>query len=184
MAVETKTLLTGEDLLRRGDISRCELVKGELITLSPPGDAHGRQTSRVAHVLGEFVEKHDVGTGHGAGIGFYISRDPDTVRGVDALFYSKERLDPDEEIEGYLPIPPDLAVEVVSPDDSWTEAEDKIEEFLTAGVKVVWMLDPKRKTVNVSPEGKTLHGNDTLDGGAVLPGFAVPVWRLFRRRKP
>jgi Uma2 family endonuclease len=99
------------------------------------------------------------------------------------MFYSKERLDPDEEIEGYLPIPPDLAVEVVSPGDSWTEVEETVEEFLTAGVKVVWVLDPKRKTVKVYPDEKTLRENDTLDGGGVLPGFVVPVWRLFRRRK-
>lgn len=184
MAEETKTLLTGEDLLRLGDIGRCELVKGELIALSPTGDAHGRKTSRVAHVLWEFVEKYDAGTVHGAETGFYIARDPDTVRAADAMFYSKERLDPDEEIEGYLPIPPDLAVEVVSPGDTWTEVEDKVEEFLTAGVKVVWVLDPKRKTVKVYPDGKTLREHDTLDGGTVLPGFAVPVWRLFRQREP
>jgi Uma2 family endonuclease len=166
-----------------GDIGRYELVKGELIAFSPTGDAHGRKTSRVAYVLWDFMDNHDLGTVHGAETGFYISRDPDTVRAPDAMFYSKERLDPDEEIEGYLPIPPDLAVEVVSPGDSWTEVEETVEEFLTAGVKVVWVLDPKRKTVKVYPDEKTLRENDTLDGGGVLPGFVVPVWRLFRRRK-
>jgi Uma2 family endonuclease len=184
MAVETRTLLTGEDLLRMGDIGRCELVRGELIALAPAGDGHGRKTIRTGAVIFNFVEEHDLGTVHGAETGFYLSRDPDTVRAADAMFYSKERLDPDEEIEGYLPIPPDLAVEVVSPGDTWTEVEDKVEEYLSAGVKVVWVLDPKRKTVKVYPDEKTLRENDTLDGGKVLPGFAVPVWRLFRRRKP
>lgn len=177
--MSTKTLLTGEDLLRLGDIGRCELVKGELIPLSPAGGIHGRHTARIVQLLQDFVDEHDLGSVYGAETGFYLSRDPDTVRGVDAMFYSRERLDPAEEIEGFLPFAPDLAVEVVSPSDKWTEVEEKVDQYLSVGVRLVWVINPRRRTVSIYPGGKVLHETDVLTGGEVLPGFSCPVARLF-----
>ncbi|MBI2876278.1 MAG: Uma2 family endonuclease [Candidatus Tectomicrobia bacterium] len=179
----TKTLLTGEDLLRMPDDGkRYELVKGELVEMAPPGEVHGVYASRINRLLGTFVEENDLGT-VGIESGFYLERDPDTVRGPDVWFICKERLDPDTEIEGYCEIVPDLAVEVISPNDTYTEVAEKVEEYLQAGVQQVWVVDPKRRTVTLYPGANTLKEGDLLAGGDLLPGFAVPVSRLFQRKK-
>ena len=100
----TKTLLTGEDLLRMPDDGkRYELVRGEVIEITPPGETHGVLASRIDRLSGEFVEEHDLGT-VGVESGFYLERNPDTVRGPDVWFISKDRLDPDRVIEGYCEI--------------------------------------------------------------------------------
>jgi Uma2 family endonuclease len=179
----TPTLMTGEDLLRMPDNGkRYELVKGELIEMSPPGGEHGERASRIGRLLDEFVEEHDLGR-VGMESGFYLSRNPDTVRSPDAFFISKERLDPDAEVFGYYEVIPDLVVEIVSPSDTFNEVIDKVDEYLAAGVRLVWVVNLKRRSVIIYPGGQTLTEDDTLTGGNVLPGFAVPVSRLFRRRK-
>jgi Uma2 family endonuclease len=156
------TLITGEALLHMPDTDKkVELVKGELIEMAPPGGDHGERALRIARLLDKFVEIHTLGR-VGVESGFYLARDPDTVRGSDAFFISKERL------------PLDVAVEVY-----YTVA--KVDEYLAAGVRLVWVIDPKRRTVVVYPGGQTLTEADRLSGGNVLPGFSIPVTRLFRR---
>jgi Uma2 family endonuclease len=179
----TQTLMTGEDLLRMPDNGkRYELVKGELIEMSPPGGEHGQRATRIGRLLDEFVEEHDLGQ-VAMESGFYLTRDPDTVRGPDVLFVSREKLDPDVEVYGYYEVIPDLVVEIVSPGDTFNEVIDKVDEYLAAGVRLVWVVNMKRRSVIIYPGGQTLTEDDTLTGGNVLPGFAVPVSRLFRRRK-
>ncbi|MCS6860884.1 MAG: Uma2 family endonuclease [Abditibacteriales bacterium] len=178
----TQMLMTGEDLLRMPDDGKqYELVKGELIERSPPGGEHGQRATRVGRLLDEFVEERDLGR-VAMESGFYLARDPDTVRAPDVLFISREKLDPDVEVYGYEVIP-DLVVEVVSPSDTFNEVMDKVEEYLVAGVRLVWVVNVKRRSVIVYPGGQTLTEEDMLTGGSVLPGFAVPVSRLFRRRR-
>ena len=177
------TLITGEQLMRlpRHD-KRYELVKGELIEMSPPGGEHGECAGRIHHFLSEFVDKHDLGR-TGVESGFYLARNPDTVRGPDVLFISKERLDPGIEVEGYYEVIPDLVVEVISPNDTFHEISEKIAEYLAAGVRLVWVLNPKRRSVIVYPGGHTLTEEDILTGGDVLPGFSVSISRLFSHRR-
>lgn len=177
----THTLITGAELWHMPDAGKkLELVKGELIEMAPPGGDHGERALRIGRLLDEFVEAHALGR-VGVESGFYLARDPDTVRGPDAFFISKERLPVDVTVEGYYPVVPDLAVEVISPNDTFTGVTEKVEEYLAAGVRLVWVIDPKRRTVLVYPGGQTLTEADRLSGGDVLPGFAVPVTRLFRR---
>jgi len=179
----TTTLLTGGDLLRMpGDGRRYELVRGELVEMSPPGVSHGERALRVGRLLDEFVEEHGLGK-VAVESGFYLERGPDTVRGPDVLFISKERLDPDAEVDGYSEIVPDLAVEVVSPDDTYAEVTAKVGEYLDTGVRLVWVVEPKTRRVTVFPGGRILSEEDDLDGGEVLPGFRVPLSRVFRRGK-
>ncbi len=177
MAVREK--LRAEDLLRMGDIGPCELVRGELVMMSPAGGRHGLTVARIFRLLADFAESHDLGLVIGFETGVLISREPDTVRAPDVMFYRKGRLSPEEVPEGYLEVPPDLVVEVVSPSDSWSDLEAKVEEYLNAGVKAVWVADPQRKTVTIFPERRTLHEGDTLEGGEVLPGFSCPVKSFF-----
>lgn len=179
----TKTLLTGEDLLRMPDDGkRYELVRGELVEMAPPGETHGVLASRIDRLLGEFVEEHDLGT-VGVESGFYLERNPDTVRGPDVWFISKDRFDPDMEVEGYCEIVPDLVVEIISLNDTYREVMDKVDEYLQAGVRLVWVVDPKRRTITLYPGAATVREGDLLTGGDVLPGFSVPVLRLFQRKK-
>lgn len=176
-------LLTGDDLLRLPDDGKdYELVRGELIEMPPPGFGHAERQSRLAQLLQNFNDEADLGRIATEG-GFYLSRDPDTVRAPDVMFIRKERLDPDLEIEGYLEIIPDLVAEVISPSDRHSDVMDKIEDYLTAGVRVVWLVDSRRHAVTIYPGAQTLHESDTLTGGDVLPGFQTPVWRLFRRKQ-
>jgi Uma2 family endonuclease len=177
----TPTLITGEALLQMPDTGKkVELVKGELIEMVPPGGDHGERALRIARLLDEFVEIHALGR-VGVESGFYLARNPDTVRGPDAFFISKERLPLDVAVEGYYTVVPDLAVEVVSPNDTFTEVTEKVDEYLAAGVRLVWVIDPKRRAVVVYPGGQTLTEADRLSGGNVLPGFSLPVTRLFHR---
>ena len=179
----TTALLTGGDLLEmKEDVNRHELVRGELVEVTPPGISHGRRSVRIGRLLDEFVEDSDLGM-VGVESGFYLERDPDTVRGPDVWFISRHRLDPDADVEGFSDIVPDLAVEVVSPGDTYAEVTDKVDEYLRAGVRMVWVVDPRFHKVTLYPGGQILSEPDTLTGGEVLPGFSVPVSRLFGRRR-
>src|SRR5262245_1160367 len=110
-----KYLITAEELLQRGNNQRGELIKGEFIPMSPAGGTHGKYAIRIGTIVNEYVEDHNLGESYGAETGFIISRNPDTVRAPDFAFVSKERLPLISDLDEFLPIAPDLAVEVVSP---------------------------------------------------------------------
>jgi Uma2 family endonuclease len=102
------------------------------------------------------------------------------VRAADMVFIAAGRL-AGVEREGFLPIAPDLAVEIVSPGDRWSEILTKVHEYLDAGVRLVWIVDPRTQTVHVYQPGQVeqLSAEDTLDGGDVLPGLTLPVREIF-----
>jgi Uma2 family endonuclease len=113
--------------------------------------------------------------------GFQIARDPDTVRAPDVGFVLSER-EPGEPVKGYFPGPPDLAVEVLSPDDRASEVLAKVRDWLAAGCRRVWVVDPRTRTVSVyrSPsEIVVLSESDTLTDEELLPGFHLPVGEIF-----
>ncbi len=110
-----------------------------------------------------------------------MERDPDTVKAPDFAFVGYERL-PDPLPEGYVPLVPDLAVETRSPHDTAREVAEKVEEWLAAGVRLVWVIEPKKRTITTHRAGRppqVLTVNDTLDGEDVLPGLDVSVARIF-----
>ena len=171
-------ITTAEQLLRAQDIGRCELIRGELRMMTPAGDEHGRITINVTVPVAAFVRSRKLGVLHCAETGFILSRDPDTVRAPDLAFTRVERASPPE--RGFVPGPPDLAVEVLSPDDRPGYVREKVSEWLEAGTVAVWVVDPRKKTVTVHGETTTvLEEADTLVGGELLPGFALPVRELF-----
>jgi len=149
--------------------------------MSPAGSQHGRITSRVCIRLGRFVEENALGVVMTADPGFHIARDPDTVRAPDVAFVSAQRaIEPD--LAGFYPGPPDLAVEVVSPSDRAGEVVAKAEEWLAAGCRVVWVIDPPKKTIAIyrqHTEAIVLNAADRLDCPELLPGFGVPVAEVF-----
>jgi Uma2 family endonuclease len=173
--------MTGEELLALGDIGPCELVEGRIVMMTPAGAEHGGCEFRFA----SSIEKFDQGrTGRVlvGEVGIYTRRNPDTVRGADVAFISHERYARRKRKHGYLDVAPELVVEIRSPDDRPGEIETKVREYLACGVLLVWVADPRKRTVNVYRSGSdsvTLGAGDILIGGDVVTGLEVPVASLF-----
>ena len=173
-------ITTADELLRAGDIGRCELVRGKLVMMNPTGHEHGRVALNLGGEIRNHVRAHGLGTAYAAGTGFLLARRPDTVRAPDVAFVRSGR--EASMSGGFFPGPPDLAVEVLSPDDRPREVREKIAEWLEAGTKAVWVVDPRKRTVALHEPGaepRVLREADTLRGGEVLPGFAVAVRDIF-----
>ncbi len=178
----TEPLITADYLLRNPDLGRCELVRGELIRMTPAGYEHGVIVVKITLALGNFVGRVGLGCVCGAETGFHIAQKPDTVRAPDVAFIAKERL-PSPLPKGFFVGPPDLAVEVVSPEDRPGNVKAKVEDWLDAGCRVVWLVDPSRQTVQVHQRGseaKVLRVSDTRSGEPLLPGFSLVVAEIFR----
>ena len=180
----TKRLVTADELLAMPERDcRYELVRGELITLPIEGVMHGSVVSNVVVEIGSFVETHDLGEAF-IRTGFILATDPDTVRGPDVSFVSKARLS-DDMSDGYFTIAPDLAVEVISPNDTYTEVVEKVAEYLAAGARLVVVVDPLVRTITKHPaRGKAtrLGESDTLALDDIMPGFECAAAEIFGRR--
>lgn len=177
------TIMTAEELIRlpRGQW-RYELVEGELRRMSPAGHPHGRIAMRIGWRLAKYVEEHDLGAVFAAETGFLLGSNPDTVRAPDAAFVSKERVQSIGTREGYWPGPPDLAVEVVSPSDSYADVEEKVQDWLRSGVRLLFVVNPRKGSVAVykGQQGvRFLKAGARLAGDDVVPGWEMPVADLF-----
>jgi Uma2 family endonuclease len=175
--------MTAADLLRLpADGHRYELIRGELRQMAPAGPTHGRLAMRLAAHLFQHVETHHLGTVYAAETGFQLTQNPDTVRAPDVAFVSRQRLEAVGETEGYWPGAPDVAVEVISPSDRYTDVEDKVVEWLEAGSRMVIVVNPRQRSVTVyhSRTGVVrLTEEDMLEGGDVVPGWQLPIREVF-----
>lgn len=166
--------MTAEELLRLNlPDKRTELVKGRLVVREPAGPPHGRVAMRIAVAISNHVYQHELGETFAAETGFTLHRNPDTVRAADAAFIAIERLPPPE-TRGFPELAPDLVVEVLSPDDRPGEILAKVADWLTAGCRLVWVIDPMRRAGRVYRADGTmalLGEHDAFDGEDVLPGF-------------
>lgn len=161
---------------------RHELVLGELRTLTKPGFEHGRVAANVGILLGVHARQTGSGVTVAAETGFLLARAPDTVRAPDAAFISKRRAEQVGRTVKYWPGAPDLAVEVISPNDTFHEVQDKALEWLTAGATAVLVIDPAKQTATVYRGKGDVHvhsAEDTLDLGDAVPGFILVVAELF-----
>ena len=176
-------LYTEEDLYGLPDDGyRYELQVGLLIAEPLPTPRHGRVMTTISNVLAEFVRGKGVGAVYTGDTGFVLARDPDTVRGPDVSFVSQERLASLTDETRAFPGAPDLAIEIVSPSNSTSEIHAKVADYLAAGARLVWVVDPETKVVTtyrslLAPV--RLAPDATLDGEDVLPGFSIPCARLF-----
>ncbi len=189
MASELETrLVTADELLRFADNRyRYELVRGEVRRMNPSGARHGVLAARIAALLDSHVRAHGLGEVMGAETGFVLASDPDTVRAPDAAFVTRERVERTGLTEGFFPGAPDLAVEVISPRDSYTEVEDKALAWLAAGSRMVLIVDPRRRTVTVyrSPADiRVLAGEEAIEGDDVVPDWRAPLAELFAPLAP
>lgn len=178
----TRPYTTAEELLAMTGDGRRELIRGCVREMIPAGSEHGRLAMRVGWRLARFVEEHDLGEVFAAETGFHIGSDPDTVRAPDCAFVRRERLDEFPGPRGFWPGPPDLAVEVVSPGDRTAQLEEKVLDWIDAGTCMVVVIDPTRRSMTVHrsrEDAQILSEGDRLDGGDVVPGWSIPVHRIF-----
>jgi Uma2 family endonuclease len=175
-------LVTADELLhRRDDGFRYELVRGELRKMAPAGGPHGKVANQANWRLMNHVEAHQLGVVFAAETGFRIGTKPDTVRAPDVAFVTRARIEQIGIPEGFWPGAPDLAVEVVSPSDTFSEVEEKVLDWLDAGCRMVIVLDPRKRTASVyrGPNAKLLTVDDMLSGEDVVPGWSVAIRDLF-----
>lgn len=179
----TTQLITAEELyMMPTDNLRAELIKGELIKMSPAGHKHGRIVVNLTAPLAQYVKTHKLGFVYGAETGFKLATNPDTVRAPDIAFVRQQQIDRIGEPEGFWPEAPDLAVEVNSPGDTVSEVENKVQEYLQAGTRLIWVVSPRLRIVTVYrslTDIITLTEKDMLDGGDAISGFQFGVSEIF-----
>ena len=176
-------LLTEEDLYAMPDDGwKYELQAGLLLSEPLPGTRHGRVAARIVELLVTHVRRHGLGVVIGNDSGFVLARSPDTVRGPDVCFVSRERFEKIGDTIRAFPGAPDLAVEVLSPSNTPAAIHAKVADYLAAGTRLVWVVDTEKETVAVyrtllAP--RLLSEADALEGEDVIPGFRASVAELF-----
>ena len=175
-------LLTAEEFVKRYPKHYVELVKGVVKEVPMAGVEHGVINSNIGYFLADYVRKNDLGRVVSNDTYFITRRNPDVVRGMDIGYISYARLPKGPVPRGALDVAPELIVEVRSPSDAWTDVFAKVEEYLAAGVGVVVVLDPEKRSASAcrrNADQQDFFVGDTLTVPDVLPGFAVPVAVLF-----
>ena len=182
-------LITADEFLEMDKVpgKRYELIRGVLTEKEvPTGDPHGETVSFSHGNL--FL--HYMATGYGdlrvGEAGYRLERDPDTVRAPDIAWFAPGRIPPGT--TGFPELTPDLCIEVASPSNARRDRllSDKAQMWLSFGTREVWVLNPENTTLTRYRPGSPpaiLHADDALDGGDLIPGFAIPVWRMFRRQR-
>jgi Uma2 family endonuclease len=177
----TEPITTAEQLFRVPELGPCELLRGELVMMSPAGSEHGLIAAEIAGILRDFVKPRALGAVLGAETGFRVASNPDTVLAPDVAFIRTDRVAGGLP-KGYFPGPPDLAVEVLSPNDRFSEVLAKVQNWLDAGCKAVWVVDPQTQTVTIYGADRKVAifgSTDALTGGDLLPGFSTPLAAIF-----
>lgn len=183
-----------EDYLREYADKRYEYVEGHAVPMgelvdkegaqqvTPTRLGHGRISGRIHVLLGNYVMTRDLGEVLSAETGFIMSHDPPEMRAADVAFVTKQRLAELESDDDWLSGPPDLAVEIVSEHDRASDVRAKAAAYVANGTRLLWVVYPASHVVDVYRPGQpvtTLSGDDTLDGGDVVPGFTLALAKIF-----
>jgi Uma2 family endonuclease len=189
MMQTTQALMTAEDLERLPrDGRRHALMAGVLRTMAPAGDDHGRYISHLHIPLGAFILRNKLGAIYAAETGFRLARQPDTVQAADLAFVRRERVRPfGPKRPGYFEGAPDLAVEVISPDDRYTEVAETVQTWLAHQTGVVLVINPRQRTVTIyrataepgHADMRTLGEGDTLTLPDLFGAWSLPVATIF-----
>lgn len=167
--------MTADELLRIPH-KHAELVRGVLVVREPPGLRHGRIAVELGGALAAHVRANGLGRVY-VESGFKLASNPDTVRGPDVSFISTARL-PEPEPAGFPELAPDLMIEILSPDERPGEVLGKVADCLSAGTRLVWVIDPERRVARIYRADGTEEGvtaGHALNGEDVVPGFACPL---------
>ena len=175
-------LVTAEELYHAPDSELTELIDGRIVRMEPTGSEHGDIEYQVGKAIDSYAEPRKLGRVQVGEVGIYIHRNPDRVRAADVLFISLERYAQRQNKRGYLDVAPELIVEILSPDDRALEVTQKLRDYFSIGVRLVWVIDPEQRIVYAYrslTDVRAFTDSDTLTAEEVLPGFAVPVASLF-----
>lgn len=182
--VTTTTHVTAEELLNMPDDGfRYELVRGELRRMAPAGQTHGEYAMSIGAPLAIHVKTNGLGKVYAAETGFKLESDPDHVRAPDAAFISSARLAEVGESDGFVEGAPDIAVEVISPSDRYTDVDEKVADWLDAGTLVVILVDPRRRVVKIHrsmTDVAVLNESDTLTVDDIVSGWQMTVGEIFK----
>ena len=150
--------------------------------MPPPNLNHGSVEFNIAGPVFVFLQTHPLGRMVIGESGIYTERDPDTVRGVDLYFISHEHFAKRDKAKGYLTVAPDWITEVKSPSNTEAYIQEKLAEYFAINVRMVWLADPEERCVHVYrslTDIRTFNEGDTITGEDVLPGFTLPVAKIF-----
>jgi Uma2 family endonuclease len=182
------TILTPDEfLVHPAANERTELVRGHIRMMTPASAGHGLVSMIVGRLLSTYASAHRLGVCFADSTGYTLPNLPNTVRAPDASFVRADRLPPEGVGTGFHQLAPDLAVEVLSPSESTTDLQEKLDDYRVAGTPLVWVIDPTTRTVTFIASGlptTTLAAGDTVTGGEVLPGFSCSVSELFEGLAP
>lgn len=180
--IQNVNITTAEELLTASsDLGPCELVRGELIMMSPGKPRHGMVGARITTLLAQLVDANGLGTVFNSSVGYITSRSPDTVREPDVSFLTSERMK-EQDLDAFFEGAPDLAVEVLSPSNTVAEMREKMADYFGAGCRVVWIVDPIRRSITVhrpDADPVILAEDDSLTEEKLLPGFSAVVGEIF-----
>jgi Uma2 family endonuclease len=173
---------TADELMEITEPGRYDLIRGELIAMAPTSEEHGSISSNFVGHLWNHVRQHGLGRLYTAEAGFVLARDPDVVLVPDVAFVRKDRLPPEHLRTKFYEGAPDLAIEVISPSERTTQTNQKVLEYLQAGTRLVWVVDPPRRTITVyhpDRSAQILRADDELSGNDVFPEFRIQVAEFF-----
>lgn len=184
-ATNARRHVTSEEFLNHPAAARpSELVRGQIRPMTPASGAHGVIAGTIFAALNAFVEARQLGQCFPDNTGFALPGLSDTVRLPDVAFVDAAQL-PEQGIgSGWIAVAPDLVVEILSPTETASELEEKLRDYRAAGTRLAWVVDPATRVVSIraaAAPDRWLREGETLDGGDVLPGFALPVAKLFDR---
>ena len=184
MATQASHITTADQLLAAADdLGPCELVRGELTMMTPAGFEHGDVEANLVAALKVWNQAYAAGRIVPGDTGFLLERNPDTVRCPDVAFVRHDRI-PEVLPQGFFPGPPDLAIEIRSPNDKQKDIHAKIDDYLRLGVQVVWDVDPAAKTVIIhraDQDPKAYSADGTLSEPDLLPNLSLPVAEIFAK---
>jgi Uma2 family endonuclease len=185
MAIPQKNeerLMTGEELAQHPALQPCELVNGRVVPMTLTEFSHGDLVLEIGARLRAWAKETGRGRAAVGDIAIYTRRDPDSVRGADAVYISNGRY-ARRSAATWLDVTPELVVEVFSSDGRWSELSRKAQEFLAAGALSVWLVHPRKREITVhrsDAQPETLGIGDTLRDEEILPGFSLPLSDLFQ----
>jgi Uma2 family endonuclease len=181
MNVAEKLMTVEEFAQLPNDGKKYELVEGVLVEVCRPKPIHGKIQARLTRYLDAYVDEHKLGMVTNES-GYITHRNPDSLRGPDVAFISTERLG-QHDLTAYVPTAPDLVIEIVSEFDTPATVDTKVNEYLAAGAKLIWVVYPDAKRVGAYDDDGHYKGfdvNGVLDGGDVVPNFKLALKDIFR----
>ncbi|MBI4582899.1 MAG: Uma2 family endonuclease [Planctomycetes bacterium] len=161
---------------------RCELIRGEIIDMTPVGGEHGSIQINLAIHVGGHIKSQDLGAVSGGETGYKLESDPDTIRAPDLGFVVKARLPEGGVPKKFWPFQPDLAIEIVSPSDSYEDVELKVREWMQAGTREVWVVNPRLKEIKIhrpNQPAKVFRSGEILQSHELLPGLSLKIGDVF-----